>query len=156
MRESNGLPGASPLRAVSSGNVLTGSVSLSPAIHQSLETIHEFVNSFPPQDMEQHCWELLYAAFNSPYSDSWQAGERSAMLYFYRQLCQLAPALSVVDKELHPIIAPTPKSLTKKSAKPISPPHFFLSLETGFFLMIIPFLLSSSVLSISIQVGSSI
>jgi hypothetical protein len=70
-----------------------------PHLKQSLQTIHEFLGNFPPEEIPVLSWELLQCAFASDDADIWSPNERSRMLFFYHKLCALAPALAMVDKE---------------------------------------------------------
>jgi hypothetical protein len=78
-------------------------ISISAALYQSLQTINQFLDSFPADELEEQFWELTMYAFSSEDADSWSHLERSNMLYLYRQLSKLGKALTVIDKELRPV-----------------------------------------------------
>jgi hypothetical protein len=69
-------------------------------LQQSLQTIHEFVNEFPVDQLEEHSWELMSTAFSSESANSWSVWERSIMLQLYKHLSKLGQALAIVDDQL--------------------------------------------------------
>jgi hypothetical protein len=78
-------------------------VLTSPSLQQSLQTIHEFLDAFPGEYLEEHSWELISSAFTSEAADNWTPRDRSNMLQLYKHLSKLGHALAVVDKQLWPL-----------------------------------------------------
>ena len=72
-------------------------------ITQSLQTIHHFLDNFPPEELDKQCWELVHHAFASDEADSWSKNERCTVLFLYEELRNLGLALTVIDKELMPL-----------------------------------------------------
>lgn len=83
-------------RTVQNGNSQTAN----PGLQDSLQTIHDFLDAFPCEHLEEHSWELLFSAFTSDTADNWSSGERSNMLQLYKHLSKLGHALAVVNREL--------------------------------------------------------
>ncbi len=77
--------------------------SVLPDLGQSLQTIHEFLDAFPCEYLEEHSWELISSAFTSDAADNWTPRDRSNMLQLYKHLSKLGYALAVVDKQLWPL-----------------------------------------------------
>jgi hypothetical protein len=73
-----------------------------PSLQESLQTIHDFIDAFPAIHLEEHSWELVFAAFTSEIADTWSSRERGEMLQLYKHLSKLGYALTVVEREMRP------------------------------------------------------
>ncbi len=59
----------------------------------AMDSIQHFITFFPPDDVEEHLWQLLIGSMGSPHADDWTGEERSNLLLFCRLTAAMAGAV---------------------------------------------------------------
>jgi len=71
-----------------------------PSLRESLQQLNNFLRSFPPDQLRETVWNMLYEALSSEGFDGRPSDDRSHILFFYSEITQLISHLVNIDRHM--------------------------------------------------------
>jgi len=68
-----------------------------PSLRESLQQLNNFLRSFPPDQLRETVWNMLYESLSSEGFDGRPSDDRSHILFFYSEITQLVRHLVNID-----------------------------------------------------------
>jgi len=75
------------------------------SLRESLKQLNNFLRSFPPDELRETVWNMLYESLGSEGFDGRPAEDRIHVLFFYSEINQLVPHLVNIDKCMRDFMA---------------------------------------------------
>jgi len=71
-----------------------------PSLRESLQQLNNFLRSFPPDQLRETVWNMLYESLSSEGFDGRPSDDRSHILFFYSEITQLISHLVNIDRHM--------------------------------------------------------
>jgi hypothetical protein len=68
------------------------------SLKEGLNELNNFLQVFPPEEIQSTLWMLLYEALSSENADGLTASERNMALFLYSQFTSLSKQLVLIDE----------------------------------------------------------